>query len=82
YVENNKDNPAMTYIFDIALKKDNGNFAIRFDKEKKEFSLDNSKPEDFNQVYDFIYNIIKNRFEKELTKFLEHKSSEHFPEYG
>jgi hypothetical protein len=82
YVENNKDNPAMTYIFDIALKKDNGNFAIRFDKEKKEFSLDTSKPEDFNQIYDFIFNIIKNRFEQELTKFLEHKSSEHFPEYG
>ncbi len=51
-------------------------------KEKKEFSIDPSKPEDFNQVYEFIYNIIKNRFEQELTKFLEHKSSEHFPEYG
>ena len=40
YVENNKDNPAMTYIFDLALKRDNGNFGIRFMKEKKEFNLD------------------------------------------
>jgi hypothetical protein len=82
YVENNIDNPAMTYIFDLALKKGNGNFAVRLMKEKKEFTLDPNKPEDFKQLYDLIYNIIKNRFEQELTKFLENKSSEHFPEYG
>ncbi len=51
-------------------------------KEKKEFSIDPNKPENFNQLYDMIFNLIKNRFEQELTKFLEKKSSEHFPEYG
>ena len=82
YVSNNKDNPAMTYIFDLALKKDNGNFGVRLLKEKKEFSINPNKPENFNQLYDMIFNLIKNRFEQELTKFLEKKSSEHFPEYG
>ena len=82
YVENNKDNPAMTYIFDLALKKDNENFGLRLMKEKKEFNFDPNKPEDFKLFYDFIYNTIKNRFEEELTKFLTNKSHEHFPEYG
>jgi len=82
YVENDKDNPAMTYIFDLALKKDNENFAVRFMKEKKEFSLDPNKPDDFKPLYDLIYTMIKNRFEQELTKFLKNQSSEHFPEYG
>jgi len=82
YVANNKDNPSMTYIFDISLKKDNGNFAVRLMKEKKEFSFDPNKFDDFDQLYDLIFNIIKNRFEKELTKFLKNQSAEHFPEYG
>ena len=82
YVENNKDNPAMTYIFDLAMKKDNNNFDIRLMKEKKEFKIDPSNPEDLNIFYGFIYSTIKNRFEEELTKFLSNKSNEHFPEYG
>ena len=82
YVENNKDNPAMTYIFDLAMKKDNNNFSIRLMKEKKEFKIDPSNPDDLNTFYDFIYSTIKNRFEEELTKFLSNKSHEHFPEYG
>ena len=82
YVENNKDNPAMTYIFDLALKKDEDNFAIRLMKEKKEFKINPNNSEDLNSFYDFIYNTIKNRFEQELSKFLNKKSSEHFPEYG
>ena len=51
-------------------------------KEKKEFSFDPNKFDDFDQLYDLIFNIIKNRFEKELTKFLKNQSAEHFPEYG
>ena len=82
YVENNRDNPAMTYIFDLAMKKDNDNFGIRLMKEKKEFKIDPNNPEDLNTFYEFIYNTIKNRFEEELTKFLSNKSHEHFPEYG
>jgi len=82
YVENNKDNPAMTYIFDLALKKDNNNFGLRLLKEKKEFKIDPNNPDDLNTFYDYIYNTIKNRFEEELTKFLTNKSHEHFPEYG
>jgi hypothetical protein len=82
YVEGNIDNPAMTYILDIALKKADGNFGLRFIKEKKEFTVDPDDPESFIPVYDMIYNIIKNRFEQELEKFLNNKSTEHFPEYG
>ena len=82
YVEGNIDNPAMSYIFDLALKKEDGNFGLRFTKEKKEFTLDPKDPTSFIPVYDLIYTIIKNRFEQELEKFLNHKSTEHFPEYG
>ncbi len=81
YVEGNQDNP-MNYTFDLALKMVNEKFALRFMKEKKEFSLDPTKPEDLIPVYDLIYDMIKNRFQQELEKFLNNKSSEHFPEYG
>jgi hypothetical protein len=82
YVENNMDDPSMTYIFDLALKKDKENFILNLLNEKKEFNLESSKPEDLKPFYDMIYNTIKNRFEEELTKFLKNKSYEHFPEYG
>ena len=72
----------MTYIFDLAMKKDKDSFDIRLLKEKKEFKIDLNNPEDLNTFYEFIYNTIKNRFEEELTKFLSNKSREHFPEYG
>lgn len=82
YVENNMDDPSMTYIFDLAIKKDKENYIISLLNEKKEFNFESSKPEDLKPFYDMIYNTIKNRFEEELTKFLTNRSYEHFPEYG
>jgi len=80
YVEGNKM-PAMTYIFDLALKGED-EYIIRVLKEKKEFNINPAEREDFKSLYNFIYDSIKNRFEDELGKFLHHKSFEHFPEYG
>lgn len=82
YLKENQVNPAMTYIFDFALKKDNGNYLVRLDKEKKEFTIDPNNPDDFIPLYDTLYSAIKSRFEEELDKFLSQKSAEHYPEYG
>jgi hypothetical protein len=81
YVKGNKT-PAMTYIFDLALKEEKDKYIVQFVKEKKEFIINPAVMADLNQVYDLIYNSIKSRFEGELEKFLKHKSFEHFPEYG
>ena len=80
YREDNK-NPAMTYIFDLALKGEENNFLVRFPKQQKEFKIKKDEPEQLQQIYEFIFDEIKDRFENELEKFLKHQSTEHYPGY-
>jgi hypothetical protein len=80
YIEGIK-NPAMSYIFDLAIKGKKNNFVVDFPKQQKKFDIDPNKPEDFQPVHEFIFDEIKNRFDNELEKFLKHKSTEHYPGY-
>ncbi len=80
YLVGNK-NPAMPFILDLAIKGDKNRFIVEFPTLKKEFNVNPDKIEDFKPMNDLIFNTIKDRFENELEKFLEHKSAEHYPEY-
>ncbi|HEX7468754.1 MAG TPA: hypothetical protein VF324_09255 [Methanobacterium sp.] len=80
YLEDIK-NPAMSYIFDVALKGEKDSFMVEFPKQQKKFNINPSKPKDLQPMYEFIFDEIKNRFENELEKFLKHQSTKHYPGY-
>lgn len=80
YIVGNKD-PAIPYILNLAIKGKNDSYIVQFPQLKEEFTINPNKPEDFQPIYDLIFNNIKDHFENQLEKFLTHKSEEHYPEY-
>jgi len=80
YIIGNKD-PSMSHLFDLAIKGKKKSFIVQFPELKEKFTINPTKPEDFQPVNDLIFNNIKDRFEDQLEKFLKQESLEHYPEY-
>ncbi len=73
--------PDMLHMFDLAIKGKKKSFIVQFPQLNERFTINPNKSEDFQPMYDLIFNNIKDRFENQLEKFLKNESVEHYPEY-
>lgn len=67
--------PYETAIIHILLKKDCEHFIVKIKNFKDEFEIFKDKPEDFENFFEFIFNKIKEDYEKDFEIFFEQEDT-------
>ncbi len=67
--------PHETVLISFLIKEKSDSFTVKLGDSGKEFEILKDKPEDFNEIYEFIFNQIKETYEKGLKRFLEQKET-------